>query len=84
MASLTEILARPGSADRMRQIENEITKTVLPFKGNTEAMIVVFALIRVAGTLLDLYKPNTRKVIVEEVLTPKLHGEHKEEGLLFQ
>lgn len=81
---LKEMLEKPGAADQMRKVENEISKACHPFKDNTEAMIVVFALIRVACQLLNLYKPHTRAEIVEQVLAPKLHGEHREEGLLFQ
>lgn len=82
--SLEQILAAPGAADQMRRVENEVARTCNQFKENTEALIVVFALIRVACTLLNLYKPNTRKTLIEQVITPKLHGEHRTEGLLFQ
>lgn len=82
--SLREVLSEPGAADQMRKVENEISRTVKQFSSTTEAMIIIFALIRVACTLLNLYKPNTRKVIVEQVLAPKLYGDHREEGLLIQ
>lgn len=82
--TLTQILGAPESAAQMKRVEVEIAKTCNQFKDNTEAMIVIFALIRVACTLLGLYRPDTRKTIIETVLVPKLHGEHKQEGLLFQ
>lgn len=82
--SLTQILGTPAAADQMRKVETEVARVCNQFKDNTEAMIVVFALIRVACTLLNLYKPNTRKTLIDTVLIPKLHGEHQEEGLLLQ
>ncbi len=81
---LKEVLGKPEAADQMRKVENAIAATCHQFKDNTEAMIVVFALIRVATVLLNFYRPNTRKEIIEQVLVPKLHGEHRDEGMLFQ
>lgn len=82
--TLEQILNAPEAAAQMKRVEVEVAKTCHQFKDNTEAMIVVFALIRVAAKLLGMYRPDTRQTIVETVLTPKLYGEHKSEGLLFQ
>jgi hypothetical protein len=82
--TLEQILGEPGAADQMRKIETEVARVCHQFQSNTEAMIVVFALIRVACQLLNLYRPNTRRLMVETVLAPKLYGEHRDEGLLFQ
>jgi hypothetical protein len=82
--TLEQILAAPESSAQMKRVEVEVAKVCNQFKDNTEAMIVVFALIRVACQLLNLYRPNTRRLMVETVLAPKLYGEHRDEGLLFQ
>lgn len=82
--TLEQILAQPSALPQMKRVEDAVAATCNQFKDNTEAMIVVFALIRVATTLLGLYRPDTRKTIVETTLAPKLYGEHKTEGLLFQ
>jgi hypothetical protein len=81
---LKETLGKPGSREQMHKIENAVSAVCHQFKDNTEAMIVVFALIRVACELLSLYRPDTRRIIVETVLAPKLYGEHRDEGILFQ
>jgi len=82
--TLEQILNAPEAVAQMKRVETEVAKVCNQFQHNTEAMVVVFALIRVAATLLGLYRPDTRLTIVEQVLTPKLLGEHKTEGLLFQ
>lgn len=82
--TLEQILDAPEALAQMKHIEVEIARVCNRFQSNTEAMIVIFALIRVASALLGLYRPDTRATIVETTLTPKLQGEHKTEGLLFQ
>lgn len=82
--TLEQILGDPAAAAQMKRVETEVARVCNQFKDNTEAMIVVFALIRVACELLNLYRPDTRRTLVETTLVPKLYGEHKAEGLLFQ
>lgn len=48
-------------AERMTFIQTEIEKAILPYRENTEAVLVVGALMRVARILLGLYKPDLRQ-----------------------
>jgi hypothetical protein len=84
MATLMEILDRPESAQQMKRIDNVVATTVKPFRGTTETAIIVFALVRVARMLLNLYPPNVQKELLQDVIVPFLHGEHREEGLIIQ
>lgn len=81
---LSEVLAKPDSVDRMKHIDTQVARAVAPFRENTEAMIVIFSLVRVARKLLDLYPPHTRLEIIQQVIVPHLEGEHAEEGLIIQ
>lgn len=49
-----------ANVDRMVHVQEQIERAVLPFRENTEAAIVVLALMRVARKLLDLYSAKTR------------------------
>lgn len=59
-----------GDGERMRFIETEVTKLVLPYRENTEAAIVIFALMNVARKLLRLYSKKSRDWILEDVCIP--------------
>lgn len=54
--------------DRMRHIEDEVAKRLLEFKDNTEAALVVFALIRIAKRMLALYPDATRAELTEVIV----------------
>lgn len=51
--------------DRMNFLEAEITKAILPYRENTEAAIVVAALMRCARKLIDRYNPVAKKQLTE-------------------
>ncbi len=51
--------------ERMAHVQTLIERAVLPFRENTEAAIVVFALIRVARFLLNLYPEKVRAELLE-------------------
>lgn len=53
---------------QMVNVQGEITKAVLPFKENTEAALVIFALVRAAKILLGLYSPQSRAELVEVIV----------------
>lgn len=59
---------KPDAGDRMKHIEGEIARAVLPYRENTEAFIVVCALVRVARLLLQRYPMKTRVLLRNEVL----------------
>lgn len=84
MATLMEVLGRPSSVQEMKKIDDVVARAVVPFRGRVETAIVVFALIRVARKLLELYAPNVQKQLLQEVIVPFLYGEHREEGLIIQ
>lgn len=52
---------RDDDAAQMRRVQRAIIQAVLPFKANTEAALVVFALARCARTMLRLYPEKTQK-----------------------
>lgn len=54
--------------ERMLFVQAEIAKTILPYRQNTEASLVIFALVRCAKILLDLYPPETREQLAEVVI----------------
>lgn len=61
--------------ERMKEIERALVQTLLPYRndGRTEAMLVVFALIRSARVLLRLYPAKTQKQL-RPVITAFLEG----------
>jgi len=65
----------PADEERMKHIENELARKCNEFRENTEAAIVVFALLRVARTLLKLYRKKTRETLLEDVGIPFLRGQ---------
>lgn len=81
-SKLEKILSDPSSLDRMKHIDGLVAKAVLPFRANTEAMIVVFALLRVARVLFKLYSPDTQRALVTDVIIPFFAVEEKQEGLI--
>lgn len=60
--------------DRMRFIKGEIERSVLPYRDNTEAALVIGALLQVAKTLLVLYPHETQKLLLT-AMVPFLTGE---------
>ena len=49
-----------ADAAQMDHLQRAIEMSILPFRENTEAILVVGALLRVARILLRLYKPDLR------------------------
>lgn len=56
MLNLTE-----ADGSRMKAIEAHVARSIVQFKNNTEAMLVVFALVRCARLLLKQYPEGPRK-----------------------
>ena len=52
---------------RMLFLEGEISKTLAPYRSNTEAMLAVLALARAAKKLIMLYPPQQRAEAVDVV-----------------
>jgi hypothetical protein len=52
---------REEDFDRMQEVQTRVVRTLLPFRENTEAGLIVFALVRCARTLLRCYPEETRK-----------------------
>lgn len=52
------------AGEQMRKVQAVITAAVIPFRENTEAAIVVFALVRCARILLSLYPEKVRLELV--------------------
>lgn len=55
-------------SDRMLFLQAEIEKTLAPYRENTEAGIAVFALVRCAKKLLELYPDATRADLTEVII----------------
>lgn len=53
---------------RMKFVQREITRAILPYRENTEAALVILALVGAVKILLDLYNPNARAELVEVVV----------------
>jgi len=51
--------------DRMIYIEGRIEQVLLEFRSNTEALLVMFALVRLARRLLRLYNADTRNQLAK-------------------
>lgn len=54
--------------EQMIAVQHEVNRAVLPFRENTEAALVIFALARTAKALLDLYNPLSRAETTEIVV----------------
>lgn len=54
--------------EQMVRVQECVTAAVLPYRQNTEAALVIFALVRVARTLLRLYAPDVQTVIREQMV----------------
>lgn len=65
---------KAADLERMKHIETEIAKTVAAYRENTEAALVIFALLRVARTLLSLYSKKSQDWLIEDVGIPFLRG----------
>ena len=60
METAPKMVGSNADAARIDFLQQEIIKAILPYRENTEAILVVGALLRVARTLLRLYKPDLR------------------------
>lgn len=67
---------------QVERIQGELTKTLLPYRGNTEAMLAIFALLRCARILLWLYPTSVRDAVLEQAILPFLRGEADEDQLI--
>lgn len=72
--SVNKLEFNPENAARTQFIQDKIARAVLPFRENTEAALVVIALVRCARILLDLYPAKARGELLE-VITLYLTGE---------
>jgi len=54
--------------ERMKHVQREVTKSILPYRENTEAALVVLALVGAVKILLDLYNPQARAELVEVIV----------------
>ena len=70
--------------DRMAFIQREVEKAVIPYRENTEAAIVVGALMRVARILLDLYPEGLRAELVEAASAYLAHRDLERADRLFR
>ena len=68
-----------ADAEQMKTIERALVATLLPFKGNTEAALVVFALVRCARVMLRLYPEQTKKALLP-IMTAYLEGKNQPPG----
>lgn len=64
---------RQPELEQMKRIENEVARTLAPFRANTEAGLAIFALIRCARLLLRLYPERTQQELLS-VVVPFLQG----------
>ena len=53
---------------RMKHVQGKITRSILPFRENTEAALVILALVGCVKILLDLYNPAARGELVEVII----------------
>jgi hypothetical protein len=58
---------RQAEIEQMKRIENEVAGLLAKYRDNTEAGIVVFALVRCARTLLRLYPESTEQQLARVV-----------------
>lgn len=72
--SVNKLEFNAENAARTQFIQDKIARAVLPFRENTEAALVVIALVRCARILLDLYPAKARGELLE-VITLYLTGE---------
>lgn len=68
-----------ADADRMTFLENKISKTIAPYRENTEAALAIFALVRCARVLLQLYPLHVQVALID-TLHAFLRGETKQPG----
>lgn len=66
--SVNKLEFNEENAARTQWIQDKIARAVLPFRENTEAAIVVLALIRCARILLDLYPKQARADLLEVIV----------------
>lgn len=60
MGNAPKVIGDAADTERMHFMQSEIAKAILPYRENTEAAIVVMALMRVARILLRLYPEPVR------------------------
>lgn len=53
--------------EQMQHVQRQITKAILPYRDNTEAALVILALVGAAKILLDLYNPQSRAELAEVI-----------------
>ena len=63
--------------DRMKHIRGEVERLLLPYRENTEAALVIGALLQICRILLVLYPKATREDLLAGII-PFLKGEQME------
>lgn len=64
----------------MKEVEEVLTKAVMPFREKTEAALVAFALIRMTRVLLRVYPVKVQKELMPVVLTYLQGGTKQPKG----
>lgn len=72
---------REIDARLMKQAEQVLVRALMPFRENTEASLIVFALMRCARVLLRLYPEATRKELTR-VCVGYLEGKTEEQVIV--
>lgn len=54
--------------EQMKRVQGDVVRVLLPFREKTESALIVFALARIARTLLRLYPDDTRQVLTRAVI----------------
>lgn len=65
MATAPKMVGSNADAERMDCLQREIEKAILPYRENTEAILVAGALLRVARILIRLYSPDLRAGLLQ-------------------
>lgn len=68
--------------DQVVKIQRELTAVCIKYRGNTEALLVVFALLRVARVLFFRYPTRARTDLVEQVITPFFNGDVDDDQMI--
>jgi hypothetical protein len=68
-AKAPKVTGDTADVAQMDHIQRVIEEAILPYRENTEASIVVGALIRVARILLSLYRPGKRDALISDTVT---------------
>src|SRR5688572_9491125 len=66
MAKAPNLVGDSEDIERMIHVQHTIERAIMPFRENTEAAIVIMAMMRIARILLGLYPMNVRRALVEQ------------------